>query len=102
MRSGLSVGKLLQDALAKAANGRTLSTAAAQQLLHRPDIQTLASKLQWADEWAASIAESHDDSAQCRFALEQFWADHTVIKEAMRPVSALLDRCDTPETIQLF
>ena len=102
MRKGLSVGKLLQDALAKATNGRSLSTAAAQQLLHRPDIQTLASKIQWADEWAASIAESHNDSAQCRIALEQFWADHKVIEKAMRPLSALLDGCDTNKTIQLI
>lgn len=48
--------ELLRDALQQAADrGGRLPDGAVQQLLRQPDVQKLAAKLHYAEEWAASI-----------------------------------------------
>jgi hypothetical protein len=52
--------ELLQSALQQAAEGGgRLSAATAAQLLQQPDVQGLAAKLHYADQWAASIEVRH-------------------------------------------
>lgn len=102
-KAGPSVSKLLRDAQqAATAAGGPLTATTAQQLLRRPDVQLLASKLQWADAWAESIAESHEDSAPRRAALEQFWADQKVIGSALQPLLPFLVKRDAADKVQLL
>ena len=62
------------------------SVQQARQLLLRPDVRHHLSKLLYADEWAASIEESHPVSEARSVTLANHWDDVKKIKEALQSV----------------
>lgn len=46
-------------------------------------MQKLASKVQYAEEWALSLEQSHPDSVAREQAIEKHWADVGMIKEML-------------------
>lgn len=90
-QGGPSASQLLRHAQDTCADpGGALPEHAARDLLRNPEIQKLASKLRFANEWAESIRESHADDDKRKAALEQLWADHAVIESAMKPLLPIL------------
>lgn len=89
--NSLSTSALLEDARHESdVHGGNLPEHVAKQLLQNPKIQLLVAKLQYANEWAESIKESHADTAGRAEALSQFWADQDIIRAAVNFLQSYL------------